>query len=342
MNLKEFYDNLERIKNNFEKDISNKNSLEEIRNKYIGRNSELGDLLKKIKLLEVQDRSDAGSQANSLKIFLESKIQEMEDKSISEQVEIDPTASPFRIQTGHMHFTSQAIDEISRIFEKIGFYRERYPEVEWDWYAFEALNMPKDHPARDEWETFFVDSEETNEKYGKRVLTPHTSSGQIREMLNRKPPIRMINISKCYRRQIDISHTPMFHQFEGLVVDKGINISNLKGVLDYFVKQFFGEKREARIRPYHFRFTEPSFEVDVSCGICGGKGCRLCKEGWLEIGGAGMVHPNVLKACEIDHKVYSGFAFGFGIERNFMMKSGITVGDIRLIYQNDIRFLKQF
>ena len=242
---------------------------------------------------------------------------------------------------GHLHPVTNAIEEISGIFEKIGFTRARYPEVDWDYYAFEALNMPKTHPARDDWETFFVDAPE-NKKLGKLVLTPHTSNGQIHEMEETLPPIRMINIGKCYRRQSDVSHTVMFHQFEGLVIDEGINITHLKGTIDHFVKQFFGKERKSRLRPYHFQFTEPSFEVDVTCDICLGKGCKLCKEGWLELGGAGMVHPNVLKAGKVDTTKYTGFAFGWGVERTYMMKSGVKIDDLRLLYSNDIRFLNQF
>jgi phenylalanyl-tRNA synthetase alpha chain len=237
---------------------------------------------------------------------------------------------------------TQAIGEISRVFEGIGFERVRYPEVEWDWFAFEALNFPESHPARDDWETFFVDVPPSS-KYGPMILTPHTSSGQIREMLRVKtPPIRMINIAKCYRRQSDVSHVQMFHQFEGLVVGEDISIVNLKGTLDYFAKSFFGAERITRLRPYHFQFTEPSFEVDISCGICGGKGCKLCKAGWLELGGSGMVHPNVLKACGLDPTKYTGFAFGWGVERVLMMKSGINIPDVRLLYSPDLRFLTQF
>jgi phenylalanyl-tRNA synthetase alpha chain len=237
---------------------------------------------------------------------------------------------------------TQAIEEISSVFESIGFVRARYPEVDWDLYAFEGLNMPKGHPARDEWETFFVDVPE-NSKNGKVVLTPHTSNGQVREMLRVKnPPIRMINIAKCYRRQSDVSHVPMFHQFEGLVVDTDISIVNLKGTLDYFARSFFGKERKTRLRPYHFQFTEPSFEIDISCGNCNGVGCKLCKAGWLELGGAGMVHPNVLKAGGIDSKKYSGFAFGWGVERTYMMKGGISIPDVRLLYSSDLRFLTQF
>lgn len=337
----EFISKIDNIRQNFLEEISKNFDQFLLKQKYLSRSSELNELLSQIKDVESQYRAECGKIANDLKSFIEEEIKKSTN-TLEEKILVDPTANPKKFRIGHKHFTSQAIEEISKIFERIGFYRVRYPEVEWDWYAFESLNMPKDHPARDEWETFFIDTEDVDTVFGKRILTPHTSSGQVREMQRRKPPIRMINISKCYRRQIDISHTPMFHQFEGLVIDKNITIAHLKGVLDYFVKNFFGPQRKSRIRPYHFRFTEPSFEVDVSCGICLGKGCRLCKEGWLEIGGAGMVHPNVLKAGNIDSTVYSGFAFGFGIERNFMMKSGISVGDIRLIYQNDIRFLEQF
>jgi phenylalanyl-tRNA synthetase alpha chain len=261
----------------------------------------------------------------------------------------DETLPGKPVPIGHLHPVTQAISEITDIFEKVGFVRVRYPEVDWDWYPFESLNMPKTHPARDEWETFFIDSKE-HKVLGKMVLTPHTSNGQVREMERLKtPPIRMINIAKCYRRQSDVSHTPMFHQFEGLVVDKGISVVHLKGTIDYFVKQFFGPKRRSRLRPYHFQFTEPSFEVDVTCDICLGKAvlpsgqpCRLCKEGWLELGGAGMVHPNVLRNGRIDPSEYTGFAFGWGVERTYMMKSGIKIDDLRLLYNNDIRFLNQF
>jgi phenylalanyl-tRNA synthetase alpha chain len=174
------------------------------------------------------------------------------------------------------------------------------------------------------------------------LLTPHTSSGQIRQLGNQKPPVKMLNIAKCYRRQSDVSHVPMFHQFEGLAVSDDLSIVNLKGVLDYFVKSYFGSDRKARIRPYHFEFTEPSFEVDVTCGVCKGKGCKLCKEGWLEMGGAGMVHPNVLKNCGIDPTKYRGFAFGWGVERVLMMKEGIEIDDLRLLYGNKLEFLEQF
>jgi phenylalanyl-tRNA synthetase alpha chain len=181
------------------------------------------------------------------------------------------------------------------------------------------------------------------------VLTPHTSNAQVRELQRGAFPVRMISIGKTYRRQSDVTHAPMSHQFEGLYVDKGVAITHLRGVLDYFAKSFFGPDRKTRLRPFHFRFTEPSFEIDISCGVCGGTGlgadrqkCRVCKRGWLELGGAGMVHPNVLKAGGVDPKKYSGFAFGWGVERTYMMKEGMRLDDIRLLYKNDIRFLKQF
>lgn len=258
---------------------------------------------------------------------------------------IDVTMPGVKPPEGHLHIVTQAIMEITRIFERIGFTRVRHPEVDWDWYAFESLNMAKNHPARDEWETFFISSKGVKQI----VLTPHTSNGQVREMEKGKLPIRMINIAKCYRRQIDVSHTPMFHQFEGLYVDKGVTIAHLKGVFDYFVKQFYGPNRTIRLRPFHFQFTEPSFEVDINCGICLGKGilpngqkCRLCKEGWLEMAGSGMVHPVVLRNGGIDPEKYSGFAFGWGVERAYMMKNDTKLDDIRLIYSNDLRFLEQF
>jgi phenylalanyl-tRNA synthetase alpha chain len=228
----------------------------------------------------------------------------------TKKVWFDPTIPGENIETGNLHLITQAIDEISQIFKQIGFVRVRYPEVDWDWYAFESLNFDKLHPARDNWETFWLDSK-PNARMGPMLLTPHTSNGQVREMERiKKPPIRMINMAKTYRRQLDASHTQMFHQFEGLVIDKGISLVHLKGTLEYFVKKYFGEQREIRLRPHNFPFTEPSFEIDITCDICDGKGCKVCKEGWLELAGAGMVHPNVLRNGNIDPEEYSGFAFG--------------------------------
>jgi phenylalanyl-tRNA synthetase alpha chain len=324
-------------------EASSAEELESIRVAYLGRKGSLSSLAKSIKQLSSDKRKHTGMIINEAKsTILEQIAAKKNSLQETSRQWFDATVPGLPPKTGHLHIITQAINEISKTFERIGFVRVRYPEVEWDFFAFEGLNMPKDHPARDEWETFFVDST-AHPKYGQMVLTPHTSSGQLREMDRAKtPPIRMINIAKCYRRQSDVSHVPMFHQFEGLVIDKGIAISHLKGTLDYFAKNFFGSERKTRLRPFHFQFTEPSFEVDITCGVCKGAGCKLCKGGWLELGGAGMVHPAVLENGGIDSKVYTGFAFGWGVERTYMMKSGLSIPDIRLIYSSDLRFLRQF
>lgn len=327
-------------------DAKEKSELEEIKLQFLGRSGNLTSLIKGISKLPEEKRKEIGMLANEVKQTIEEAI-DRQAVSLSKQTttarreKIDITNPSIHPPLGHRHLITQAIEEITEIFEKIGFNRVRYPEVEWDWYVFEALNFPKNHPARDDWETFFIDEKE-HPKYGSMVLAPHTSGGQIREMERIKPPIRMLNIAKAYRRQSDASHTAMFHQFETLFIAENVSISHLKGVLDYFTRSFFGEKREARIRPYHFEFTEPSFEVDVTCGVCMGKGCKLCKEGWLEMGGAGMVHPDVLKAGGIDPKKYSGFASGWGVERVLMMREGLNIDDLRLIYSNNLDFLEQF
>jgi len=311
---------------------------------YLGKKGVLAEIAREIPKLSPEEKMVVGQIFNDVKTAIGNAIASkyQAPKSKSQTFNADLSLPGIKPNVGHLHPVTYAIEEISDIFEKIGFIRVRYPEVDWDWYAFEALNMPKGHPARDDWETFFVDAPE-DPKMGKIVLTPHSTNAQVREMeLVKIPPIRMVNIGKCYRRQTDVSHTIMFHQFDGLVIDEGINITHLKGTIDYFVKQFFGQNRRSRLRPYHFQFTEPSFEVDVTCDICLGKGCKLCKEGWLELGGAGMVHPNVLRAGKIDPEKYTGFAFGWGVERTYMMKSGLKIDDLRLLYGNDIRFLNQF
>lgn len=324
----------------------------------LGAKSEFSRMAKKIKDLPPESRQQAGLVINEVKRAILSALAEyqrtrQQADTVPETFQ-DLTVPGLLPPMGHLHIVSLAISEITQIFDRIGFMRVRHPEVDWDWYAFEALNMPPNHPARDEWETFFVNTKTQAATSGfvknkQMVLTPHTSNGQVREMEKGRLPIRMINIAKCYRRQIDISHTPMFHQFEGLYVDRNVSIKHLKGVIDYFVKNFYGAEREIRLRPFHFQFTEPSFEIDVTCGICQGRGmlgngqaCRLCKSGWLELGGAGMVHPNVIRAGGIDPDKYNGFAFGWGVERTYMMKSGSQLDDIRLLYSNDIRFLQQF
>ncbi|HRN95944.1 MAG TPA: phenylalanine--tRNA ligase subunit alpha [Candidatus Levybacteria bacterium] len=329
----------------------NAHELNKIKLDYIGRNGRLTTALKELPKVSVEKRPIIGKLANEVKTaieeMIEDKFQSFKTAKKSKKYSIDVTAPGIKPPTGHLHLVTQAIDEITAIFEKIGFTRVRYPEIEWDWYAFEALNFPDMHPARDDWETFFIDAP-IDPKKGPMVLTPHTSSGQIREMEQaakqngEEISIKMVNIAKTYRRQSDVSHTQMFHQFETLVIGEKISITHLKGVLDYFVKSYFGEKRKSRIRPYHFQFTEPSFETDVSCGICDGKGCKLCKEGWLEMGGAGMVHPNVIANAGLDPKKYSGFASGWGVERVLMMKEGMELDDLRLLYGNDLRFLEQF
>ncbi len=320
----------------------NHDELEALRIEFLGRNGRFTALLKSLKDIEPDKRRQMGELLNQTKKILEETLATQEKETTQkEEKKFDDTIPGIQPPIGHLHLVTQAIDEISRVFMDIGFVRRRYPEIETDFYAFEGLNMPSTHAARDEWETFFVEPN--------FLLTPHTSNGQVREMERGALPIRMINISKTYRRQSDISHVPMFHQFEGLVVDQNIHITHLKGTLDYFAKNFFGESRKTRLRPYNFRFTEPSFEIDITCGVCNGTGklpsgnsCKLCKAGWLELGGAGMVHPNVLKAGKIDPTKYSGFAFGWGVERTYMMKSGIQIPDIRMLYSTDLRFLRQF
>ncbi|MDP3985790.1 MAG: phenylalanine--tRNA ligase subunit alpha [bacterium] len=323
--------------------------------RFLGRKGSLTRLLETIGTRPAEERKTFGAAVNKAKAALENTIETHREKlqrasyeQLADAEWIDVTQPGTRPPEGYLHLVTHAIREITEIFDRIGFTRVRHPEVDWDWYAFESLNMPKDHPARDEWETFFVDAPD-HPKFGKMVLTPHTSNGQVREMERGELPIRMINIAKCYRRQSDVSHVPMFHQFEGLLIDQNISITHLKGVLDHFAREFFGPDRRTRLRPFHFRFTEPSFEVDISCGVCGGTGvltdgakCRLCKSGWLELGGAGMVHPNVLKAGGIDAKKWGGFAFGWGVERTAMMRSGLQIDDIRILYKNDLRFLEQF
>ncbi len=327
-------------------DTRNLDELELVRVDLFGKSGKITSVMKKLGELKDDEKKEVGILINDSKITLleliNRKRQEMVETGNGDRHLFDFSIPGIKPPTGHLHIVTQAISEITDVFGKIGFVRVRYPEVDWDWYGFEALNFPENHPARDDWETFFVDIPASS-KYGPMILTPHTSNGQVREMERVKtPPIRMINIAKCYRRQLDSRHLIMFHQFEGLVIDHDISLVNLKGTLDYFAKTFFGPTRKTRLRPYHFQFTEPSFEVDITCGVCNGKGCKLCKEGWLELGGAGMVHPNVLKSGGIDAKKYTGFAFGWGVERTYMMKSGLNLPDIRLLYSPDLRFLKQF
>lgn len=323
-------------------DCQNKQELEKAYIELFGRNGIFTALTKQLATFSSVQKPKLGQLVNKAKNKVEQSFQKkqalLREKRATQY--IDVTAPGKKLDIGHLHLVSQAMEEIVSIFKELGFSLASHPEVEWDWYAFEALNMPKNHPARDDWETFFVKAKPQTH-FGRQVLTPHTSNGQIREMEKVKsPPIRMLNIARCYRRQIDVSHTPMFHQFEGLLVDENVSIADLKGTFDYFTTKFFGPQRLTRLRQYHFRFTEPSFEVDIVCGVCLGRGCRFCKSGWVELGGAGMVHPKVLKAGGIDFEKYTGFAFGWGIERTIAMRTNLN--DIRLLYQNDLRFLEQF
>lgn len=331
-------------------DAKTPEELERLRVFYLGRKGKINKFLENIKTLTETQKKEFGTLLNDVKQAVQGALEgKTKDRLDLETGWLDVTLPAKHPPLGHLHPVTQAIDEIARIFERIGFIRVRYPEVEWDWYAFESLNMPKGHPARDEWETLSIDAP-PDPKRGAMVLTPHTSSGQVREMERvGKPPIRMLNIAKCYRRQQDVTHTSMFHQFEGLAIDKAVTIQHLKGTLDYFAGEFYGKGIKSRLRPFHFQFTEPSFEVDFSCTICQGTGvvkekerCRFCKSGWHEVAGAGMVHPAVLRAGGIDPEKYTGFAFGMGVERAYTLKPGLKLDDIRPLYSNNLEFLKQF
>ena len=332
MNKKEVIINLKKELKDIQ--VGQVKRLKTIRLKYLGKSGIINKIAQEIKNINPKDRPKFGKELNELKSRVTELLNLAEQKINKKETPLDISLEKKFFKKGSLHPTTHSIFQIEDILSKIGFVRKTYRETEDDWHPFEALNMPKDHPARDEWETFFIE--------GGYILTPHTSSGQIREMEKNKPPIKMLNIAKCYRRQASPKHSPMFYQFEGLYIDKSVTIAHLKGTLDYFIKGFLGINRTTRIRPYHFRFTEPSFEVDVSCNKCKGKGCKLCKAGWLEIGGAGMVHPNVLRNVGIDTKVYNGFAFGFGVERPYMMKGDINIPDIRMFYTPNLDFLNKF
>lgn len=325
--------------------------LEELRVEFLGRKGRVTELLKKMKDFSAEEKKEWGPLLHALKEEIEKKldvrIDEFEKEKFAQLAQtewIDVTKPSGMLPHGSRHLVSQTIDQLMEVFGRIGFTRYSAPEVDYDFFAFESLNMPPTHPARDDWETFFIDAPVSKE-FGKQVLTPHTSNMQVRAMTELPLPLRLISIGRVYRRQSDASHVPMFHQVELLSVGEDVTLAQLKGTIEYFMKSFFGENRKLRFRPHHFRFTEPSFEVDIDCDVCHGDaslGCRVCKEGWLELGGAGMTHPNVLRAADVDPKQYRAFAFGFGLERITMMKSGLKIPDIRMIYENDMRFLKQF
>jgi phenylalanyl-tRNA synthetase alpha chain len=333
---------IQTIKTKLNKDlalVSNLTELDSVSTKYLGRKGVVNQIFQS---LTPKEKPVYGRKINQLKNTVDGKIKETKVGILTKKTssQIDVTLPGIEPPQGHLHLITQTIEEIEDIFKSLGFTRRRYPEVETDWYYAEGLNIPKNHPARDDQETFYINDS--------IVLTAHTSNGQLREMERVKtPPIKMINIGKTYRRQASNTHSPMFHQFEGLMIDKDINISHLIGVSNHFAKEYFGEDREIRLRPHHFQFTEPSFEVDINCSVCQGsakvnsKTCKVCKDGWLELGGAGMVHPQVLKNGGIDAKKYKGFAFGWGVERIIMMKHQVG-HNLRDLYLSDIRFLSQF
>ena len=315
--------------------------IDELRVRFLGKKGELTGILKQMGKLSPEERPVIGQLANEVRSWIETDIEtrltEIKASQMAARLEsekLDVTLPGKRPQFGAKHPLSIVLDEIKDIFIGMGFEIADGPEVETDYYNFEALNIPKDHPARDTQDTFYI-----NENI---LLRTQTSPVQVRVMEQKKPPIRIISPGRVYRSDaLDATHSPLFHQIEGLVVDKGITFADLKGTLETFIKRLYGEDSVVRFRPHHFPFTEPSAEVDVQCFNCKGEGCRLCKgEGWIEILGCGMVHPKVLSNCGIDPEVYSGFALGMGLERVVMRRYNID--DIRLFYENDVRFLKQF
>ncbi|HBC27348.1 MAG TPA: phenylalanine--tRNA ligase subunit alpha [Ruminococcaceae bacterium] len=315
--------------------------LESLRVKYLGKKGELTSILKQMGKLSAEERPAVGQLANRIRSLIEQDLEKRagelkaeEMKRRLEREKLDVTLPGVHRELGVRHPLTIVLDELKEIFVGMGFRIVEGPEVEYDYYNFEALNMPKNHPARDTQDTFYINDN--------ILLRTQTSPVQVRVMEKQKPPIRIISPGRVYRSDaVDATHSPLFHQIEGLVVDKGITFANLKGTLETFVKRLYGEDSVVRFRPHHFPFTEPSAEVDVQCFSCHGEGCRLCKgEGWIEILGCGMVHPKVLSNCGIDPEEYSGFAFGMGLERIVMRR--YSIDDLRLFYENDVRFLKQF
>ncbi len=323
--------------------IEGKDELENYRLKYLSRNGLLTQLFEELKDAPKDDKPSLGKKLNEVKRLAESIYNDAKavlEKSDTAGSDIDLTLPGRSFSTGREHLISQTLAEMVKIFREIGFKVTDGPELEEEFYNFDALNTPEHHPARDMQDTFYVQSKFDKDK--KYVLRTHTSPVQIRTMMSTKPPLRIISPGKVFRNEtVTFKNYFMFHQLEGLYVDKDVSIRDLKGVLSYFFKKFYGEKTKTRFIPSFFPFTEPSGQVDVSCFICGGKGCKTCKDtGWLEIGGCGMVDPNVFKSVGYDPEEYTGYAFGVGIERIAMMKYGIK--DIRTFYQNDLRFLDQF
>jgi phenylalanyl-tRNA synthetase alpha chain len=325
--------------------------LEQVRIKYLGKKGRLTDILKQLGKLSAEERPSIGAFANEIKVQIEEVIVKEQKKLASANIEkqlreekIDITLPSSFKAPGKRHPISQITSEIEEIFIGMGFEIAQGPEVEFAYYNFDALNMPKNHPARETGHTFYISKDEEEVPDDDIILRTHTSSVQIRAMeKNNKPPIKLIAPGRVFRYDLSPRHSPVFHQVEGLVVDKNITLGDLKHTLEILVAGLFGEGTEIRLRPHHFSFTEPSVEADFKCFVCGGSGasCALCKgEGWIEIVGAGMVHSKVLSLCGIDPEIYTGFAFGFGLDRLAMMKYGID--DIRLLFENDIRFLRQF
>ncbi len=334
---------LEQLRAEAEAELSASGSQEDLlalKVKYLGRKGSLTQMLRQLGNVPAEDRRLLGQFANEIKEAITAKIDEAlqalaaRDRANRLLIErIDVTLPGRRLGPGGLHPITQVAREICDIFSQLGFDIAEGPEVELDYYNFEALNIPKDHPARDMQDTFYIG--------GNVLLRTHTSPVQIRVMEKHKPPVRIVSPGKVYRPDSDVSHTPMFHQVEGLLVDRGITFGDLKGVLTYFVGQLFGRDVALRFRPSFFPFTEPSAEVDIRCVMCRGDGCRVCgQSGWLEILGSGMVDPEVFKNVDYDPEAFTGFAFGLGVERIAMLKYGIS--DIRMFFENDMRFLKQF
>ncbi|MCF6776065.1 phenylalanine--tRNA ligase subunit alpha [Thiotrichales bacterium 19X7-9] len=318
----------------------NSKKLDDIRIEYLGKKGLLTDILKGLGKLSPQERPQAGQAVNVVKEKIHQAISNKRNTLLNEELElklqaekIDVTLSGRGYELGNIHPISHTLNRIESFFTQAGFSVEKGPEIEDDFHNFEALNIPEHHPARAMHDTFYFKENS--------VLRTHTSNVQIRYMENHKPPVRIIAPGRVYRCDSDITHTPMFHQVEGLWIDESATFADLKGVLQQFLNAFFEKDIKLRFRPSYFPFTEPSAETDIECVMCQGEGCRVCKQtGWLEVLGCGMVHPNVLKACGIDPSIYQGFAFGMGVERLTMLRYGVN--DLRLFFENDLRFLKQF
>ena len=321
------------------KNATNEAEIEEIRVKVLGKKGELTQILKKLGTLSAEERPKMGQLANEVRAKLESaigeKTEQLKKEKLSKKLieeKLDVTMPGKRQELGYRHPLTTVLDELKDIFIGMGFSIVEGPEVELHYYNFEALNLPKDHPARDTQDTFYITEN--------ILLRTQTSPVQVRVMEKTAPPLRIISPGRVFRSdEVDATHSPLFHQVEGLVVDKGVTMGDLKGTLEIFAKRLYGDDAVVRFRPHHFPFTEPSAEMDIQCFSCGGKGCRLCKnEGWIEILGCGMVHPKVLQNCGIDPEEYSGFAFGVGLERIAMRRYNID--DMRLLYENDMNFFK--